>query len=37
MLSSTKEKKKPPNDDEVCKSGYKNFNEGQWHHYYKDV
>lgn len=37
MLSSTTEKKKPVNDEAVCKSGYKNFNQGKWTHNYKDV
>ena len=37
MLSSTKEKKKPNNDEEVCRKGFKNFNEGKWSHNYKDV
>ena len=37
MLSSTKEKRKPYNDAEVCKSGLKNFNQGIWRHHYKNI
>ena len=37
MLSSTTVKKKPPNDDEICRKGLKNFNQGKWFHKYKDV
>ena len=37
MLSSTTEKKKPPNDDEICKTGLRNFNEGKWFHHYQKV
>jgi len=37
MLSSTTEKKKPPNDEQVCRTGLRNFNEGKWSHNYQDV
>ena len=37
LLSSTTEKKKPINDEAVCKSGYKNFNQGHWTHNYKNI
>ena len=37
MLSSTKEKKKPVNDDIICKKGLNSFNKGHWRHHYKDV
>ena len=37
MLSSTTEKKKPANDDDIVKKGLKNFNMGKWYHNYKDV
>ena len=37
LLSSTTEKKKPVNDEEVCKSGCKNFNQGHWTHNYKNI
>ena len=37
MLSGTKVKKKPVNDDLVIKSGIKNFNQGKWRHKYINV
>ena len=37
MLSGTKVKKKPLNDDLVCKSGIKNLNQGKWRHHYINV
>ena len=37
MLSSTTEKKKPANDDDIVKKGLKNFNMGKWYHNYKEV
>ena len=37
MLSSTKEKRRPVNDEFVCKSGFKNFNEGNWRHNYVNI
>ena len=37
MLSSTKEKKRPVNDELVCKSGIQNFNQGIWRHNYVKV
>ena len=37
LLSSTTEKKKPINDEEVCKSGCKNFNKGKWIHNYQNI
>ena len=37
MLSGTKVKKKPVNDDLVCKSGIKNLNQGKWRHHYVKI
>ena len=37
MLSSTKEKKRPANDELISKSGFKNFNQGVWRHKYVKI
>ena len=37
MLSGTKEKRKPVNDEIICKKGLKNFNQGKWKHHYINV
>ena len=37
MLSSTTKKRKPVNDELICKSGLNNFNEGNWRHNYVNV
>ena len=37
MLSSTKEKKRPANDDSISKRGYINFNQGIWRHNYVKI
>ncbi len=37
MLSETKEKRKPINDEIICKKGIKNFNDGKWRHHYINV
>ena len=37
MLSGTKVKKKPVNDDLICKSGIKNLNQGKWRHHYVKI
>ena len=37
MLSSTTEKRRPANDELVSKSGFKNFNEGNWRHRYVNI
>ena len=37
MLSSTKEKKKPVNDDQICALGWKSPKDANWTHNYKDV
>ena len=37
MLSSTTIKRRPVNDELVCKSGLNNFNEGKWKHNYVNV
>ena len=34
MLSGTTVKRKPVNDELVCKSGINNFNQGKWKHHY---
>ena len=37
MLSSTKQKKPPVNDELISKSGLDNFNKGKWRHNYVNV
>ena len=37
MLSGTKEKRKPVNDELICKRGINNFNQGKWTHHYVNV
>jgi hypothetical protein len=37
MLSSTKVKKKPTNDAQICSFGWKSPKDARWHHNYKDV
>ena len=37
MLSSTTKKIRPVNDELVCKSGFNNFNEGNWRHHYVNI
>ena len=37
MLSSTKEKRKPPNDEKICARGWKSPKEAQWFHRYKEI
>ena len=37
MLSSTKEKKRPVNDEYIIKKGITNFNQGVWRHYYVNI
>ena len=37
MLSSTTKKRKPVNDELICKSGLNNFNHGKWKHNYVNV
>ena len=37
MLSSTKEKRKPHNDAEICSRGWKSPKDALWFHIYKDV
>ena len=37
MLSSTSKKRRPVNDELICKSGLNNFNEGKWRHNYVNV
>ena len=37
MLSSTKEKIKPVNDDKICSRGWKSPKEAVWFHRYKDL
>ena len=37
MLSSTKIKKKPHNDAQICSRGWKSPKEARWFHHYKDV
>ena len=37
MLSSTKEKKKPVNDDKICRHNWKSPKDVRWVHHYKDV
>ena len=37
MLSSTKYKRKPPNDEDKCSKGWKSPKDAFWFHNYKDV
>ena len=37
MLSGTKEKRKPVNDELICKRGINNFNQGKWTHNYINI
>ena len=37
MLSSTKEKRKPLNDAQICSRGWKSPKDAVWFHNYKDV
>ena len=37
MLSSTKEKKRPVNDEAIIKKGITNFNQGVWRHHYANI
>ena len=37
MLSSTKVKKKPANDDQICRHNWKSPKDAFWFHNYKDV
>ena len=37
MLSSTKVKKKPANDDQILSKGWESPKEAFWFHNYKDV
>ncbi len=37
MLSSTKEKKRPVNDESIIKKGITNFNQRVWRHHYVNI
>ena len=37
MLSSTKEKKRPVNDESIIQKGITNFNQGVWKHHYVNL
>ena len=37
MLSSTKEKKRPVNDESIIKKGITNLNQGVWRHHYANI
>ena len=37
MLSSTKEKKKPTNDEDICSLGWKTPKDATWVHNYADI
>ena len=37
MLSSTKEKKRPVNDESIIQKGITNFNQGVWRHNYVNL
>ena len=37
MLSSTKEKKRPVNDESIIQKGITNINQGVWKHHYVNL
>ena len=37
MLSSTKVKRKPANDEQICSKGWKSPKDAFWFHHYRDT